>query len=418
MAVAATVVIPTHNHGPTLYASVGSALAQTVPVEVFVMGDGVSDETRAIAQELARRDERVRFFDHPKSPSRGELHRDAALEQARGRVVCYLGDDDVYLPHHVEDMCGLLEDADFVHAQAIEVLLEGGVGLWTVDLARQRYQREVLAGINRVPLSAAAHTLSVYRGLAEGWTTAPPEIPSDLFMWQKFVRHPGCRFRPGRRPSVLVFPSPKRRHLPHEERLLEMQRWIAKTEGAAGLARLDQEVLAAQAAAAARPFTLQVFYPSLEGHNQRDSGSFQLQSGVWEAMRVRFPYPASATSIRIDPLNQPGLIEIERISVRDLSGNLWWELTPENAYQVRVDGTAVAIRRGPPLLAVSDGIDPQIILPPLKLPREPEPVDLELILRLDADAQTLAGLLAERVRAVQSKRVPLRRVIDRLIRRS
>ncbi len=415
--VAATVVIPTHNHGPTLYASVASALSQTLAVEVFVIGDGVSPETRAIAEELARQDQRVRFFDHPKSPRRGELYRHAALKQARGRVVCYLSDDDAYLPHHVEDMCALLEDADFVHALAIEVLLDGGIARWAVDLARPEYRREVLNGINRVPLSAGAHTLSLYRSLTEGWTSAPPEIPSDLFMWQKFVRLPDCRFRSGRRPSVLVFPSPKRRHLSNPERLSEMQRWVSETEGSAGLAWLDRQGPSAKIPETGRPLIFQVFFPRRDVYKERDSTSFWVPSGSWEKIGVKLPYPSSALPIRIDPSHQPGLIEIERISVRDLSGNALWELTSENAHAVRVEGTAVAIRRGPPLVAVSDGADPRIILPPLKLAPEPGHVELALTIRLDAGAQKLAGLLAERVRAVQSKRVPLRRVVDRLFRR-
>ena len=85
--VAATIIIPTHSHGPTLYASVESALGQTMPVEVFIIGDGASEEDRAVARELTGRDSRVRFLDHPKTPGRGELFRHAAIEQARGRYV-------------------------------------------------------------------------------------------------------------------------------------------------------------------------------------------------------------------------------------------------------------------------------------------------------------------------------------------
>ena len=37
----ATILVPTHDHGPTLRASVASALRQTVSdIEVFIVGDG------------------------------------------------------------------------------------------------------------------------------------------------------------------------------------------------------------------------------------------------------------------------------------------------------------------------------------------------------------------------------------------
>ena len=82
----ATILIPTFDHGPTLNRSVASALDQTVKeIEVFVVGDGVSDPTRDIVAELRSRDHRIRFFDHPKGPRNGEIHRHAALQDARGR---------------------------------------------------------------------------------------------------------------------------------------------------------------------------------------------------------------------------------------------------------------------------------------------------------------------------------------------
>ena len=97
---------PTQNHGPTLRASIASALRQTSPVEIFVIGDGVPDETRQILHEITNFDMRVLFFDHPKGPCHGEIYRHRALLQERGRIVCYLADDDLYLPHHAEEMSG------------------------------------------------------------------------------------------------------------------------------------------------------------------------------------------------------------------------------------------------------------------------------------------------------------------------
>src|SRR2546430_8840166 len=34
----------------------------------------------------------------------GEIHRDGVLRQARGRIVCYQADDDLWLPGHFADM--------------------------------------------------------------------------------------------------------------------------------------------------------------------------------------------------------------------------------------------------------------------------------------------------------------------------
>src|SRR3970282_260372 len=83
----ATILIPTHRHAALLPYSLRSALAQEgVSVEVFVVGDGFEDDTRA-ALELSLSDPRVRFFDFPKGQGNGELHRHEALQEATGRIV-------------------------------------------------------------------------------------------------------------------------------------------------------------------------------------------------------------------------------------------------------------------------------------------------------------------------------------------
>ena len=426
---AATIIIPTHGHGATLYSSVRSALDQTVPVEVFIVGDGATEETRAIARELSAAHELVRFFDHPKSSSRGESGRHEALKQARGRVACYLSDDDLYLPHHVEEMCRLLEKADFAHALPVEAALDGGIALAPVDLEMEAFQREVLHGRNRLPLSSGAHTLEAYGRLAEGWSAPPPGIPSDLFMWSKWVRHPGCRFRAVSRPTVLIFPSLKRRHMTNQERLREMQRWEENCRGERGLAWLTGQVLASNlkcaaeqeassedaAGALAGPLLLQVFYPRPEGYAEEFSARIPLRARERESITVRIPCQAGAGSIRIDPVNRPGVIEVTSIAVRNPRGTLLWELGSASADQLRVEGTAVALE-GQPLTLISDGDDPRMILPRLDL-AEPAELDLTVTLRLDTDSAKLARLLAGHVRAVQSKRVSLRRSVDRFFRR-
>lgn len=209
--------------------SVGSALAQTVTdLEVFIVGDGVPEITRPVVAELTRQDARVRFFDNPKGPRHGEIHRHAALSEARGEVVCYLSDDDLWLPDHVETMCGLLADADFTHALPLKVEPDGTLGRWTVDLSLPYFQELLLSGENRIPLSCGAHTLDMYRRLPFGWRMTPAETFTDLYMWQQFLAQPESRARSGTRPTVLVFPSPKRQDWSLEERLAELEYWGGK----------------------------------------------------------------------------------------------------------------------------------------------------------------------------------------------
>lgn len=242
----ATVLIPTHDHGRTLEYALRSALGQTVAdVEVFVVGDGVPDVTRQVVAAFTAKDPRVRFWDNPKGPRHGEIHRHKALAEARGDIVCYLSDDDLWAPDHVATVLALLGGADFAHALPVCVFDDGALGAWAVDLALPYYRDLLLSGENRVPLSFSAHTLKIYRSLPEGWRTTPPGIATDLYMYQQIFALPHCRARSGTRPTVLNFPSPPRRAWTTEQRLGELDRWagcLARPGGRSGIERAVLEL--------------------------------------------------------------------------------------------------------------------------------------------------------------------------------
>lgn len=241
---AATVLVPTHDHGPTLFRSVASALAQTVSdLEVLVVGDGAPDVTRELMGELTSSDPRVRFFDNPKGPRHGEQHRHAALSEAQGEIVCYLSDDDLWLPEHVEQLQALLSESDFAHTLPLRVDPDGRIHHWRVDLELPFYRELLLGGENRVPLCCAGHTLELYRRLPAGWRAGPEEIPSDLHMWQQILSVPGCRAASGTRPTVLHFPSHGRSDWSSEERLDELDAWTARVNDPAWRDGLAQQVL-------------------------------------------------------------------------------------------------------------------------------------------------------------------------------
>jgi hypothetical protein len=209
--------------------SVGSALAQTVgELEIFIVGDGVPDVTRDVVADLCHRDKRIRFFDNPKGPRRGEAHRHAALAEARGRIVCYLCDDDLWLPEHVETMERLLTDAEFAHAYDAAIEPDQTFCSTVGGASMPRLRDHLLDGFNFVPLSTGAHLLSAYRRLPVGWRTTPQGTPTDLYMWQQFLDRPWVRCRAAPEITVLRFPSPPRRCWSFEERLAEIERWAAR----------------------------------------------------------------------------------------------------------------------------------------------------------------------------------------------
>lgn len=240
----ATVIIPTHDHCEMLWRSVGSVLNQTVEnIEIFIIGDGVPDLTHDVVADIQKQDKRVRFFNNPKGHRNGEIYRHAAMAKVRGEIICYLSDDDLYFPNHIETMYELLQEANFANALPIKVNPDGTLGGWTIDLSLHADREFILFKENRIPLSCGAHTLKMYLQLPYGWRITPKGTPTDYYMWQQFLAHPNCHATSSKTPTVLAFPSPQRRSLSMEQRCEELDRWRLKLADPTGRAEIDREAL-------------------------------------------------------------------------------------------------------------------------------------------------------------------------------
>jgi hypothetical protein len=240
----ATVLVPTHDHGPTLRYSVESALRQSEPdLEVFIVGDGVPDLAREVIAELTDQDPRVRFFDFPKGERHGEASRHLALQEARGEIVCYLSDDDLWFPEHVKRMHQALRRHNFVNALALCVHPDGEVGTWYGDLQHPYYRERLRGKWNFMPLSSVAHRADFYRTLPRGWHPAPPDIWTDLYLFQQILAHQAVDPLTLFEPSVAVFPTPMRRDWTIEARTRELEAWMPRILDADGRAELGAAFL-------------------------------------------------------------------------------------------------------------------------------------------------------------------------------
>ena len=243
---AATVLIPTHEHVEPLRHAVASAQAQTLQdFELFIVGDGVADATRALVAELAAADRRIRFFDFPKGPRKGEIHRHAALQHARGRFVAYLGDDDFWLPDHLATLDALLAEADFGHTLQLGIDADKRLVALPADLANPDFRARMLDELfNGFDLTFAGHTLDAYRRLPHGWRTTPPEFPwTDLYMWRQFLAEPWCRARSAMVPTGINTWTHQRPHLTDRERADELAYWRAQAATPGFRERLWGEVV-------------------------------------------------------------------------------------------------------------------------------------------------------------------------------
>jgi glycosyltransferase involved in cell wall biosynthesis len=264
---AATVLIPTHEHVGTLRHAVASVQEQSLQdFELFIVGDGVADASRAVVAELSAADRRIRFFDFPKGPRKGEIHRHAALQHAQGRIVAYLGDDDCWMRNHLEVLDALLIDADFGHTMQVGVGATGRIVVMRGALQEPAFRSRMLTELfNCFDLTFAGHTMAAYRRLPHGWRTTPPQFPyTDLYMWRQFLAQPWCRARSAMLPTAINTWTHLRPHLNDQERTDDLAHWRAQAAlpefreslYAVALGKFEAEFAATEAELAATRNTL------------------------------------------------------------------------------------------------------------------------------------------------------------------
>jgi len=147
MSDAITVIVPTHQRRERLLVALESVRLQTrPPAQVIVVADGCTDGTQEAVRALG--DDRVEVLDLPKGPGRGWVHRNAAIERAIGDIVAYIGDDDLYLPDHLERIGRLHDAGDFGVVQATTALVhpEGDFEPYWLDLAVDWMRERFVSG--------------------------------------------------------------------------------------------------------------------------------------------------------------------------------------------------------------------------------------------------------------------------------
>lgn len=248
-----TVLLPVHRPPALLPFAIRSVLAQTLTdFELIVVCDGPPRETVQCALDFAARDARISVLDRPKGRGFGEAHRHEALAAARGEMVAQIGDDDLWMPHHLEEMRKLLAVVDFGNLSHVDVK-DGTVRLRAVDLAAAWTRRRMLAQRwSMFGPTVTGYRLDAYRSLPEGWSPGPPELWNDLNMWRKFLRADGLRF--GSRVAVtsLKFGAYPRAALSWDDRIAEIRAWAERIGDPLQCEAIAQEALLRLARLSAR----------------------------------------------------------------------------------------------------------------------------------------------------------------------
>ncbi|MGS2721755.1 glycosyltransferase family 2 protein [Paraglaciecola aestuariivivens] len=227
-----TIIIPTYNHEDTIKYAISSVLKQTYQnFEIFVVGDGATERTKAIVEDLSKQDNRITYFENPKGEGHGELYRAKAIEQANGEYIAYLGDDDIWLPNHLETLMPYLNDYDFVQSAQATIYKDDNWHVHAGDLNHPKVRKRMLTErYNFFGPTTVAHRLDCYKSLPFGWRVKPKKTPSDLHMWRQWLRHEPARFKSLFQVTSLHLASLTRPNMTINERCEEMQTWMSKID--------------------------------------------------------------------------------------------------------------------------------------------------------------------------------------------
>ena len=188
-----SILTPTHNRADVLPFAIRSVMAQTeTDWELFVVGDGCTDNTASIVAEFS--DPRIRWLDLPKGPGFGYKNRNLAFRQMRGHYIALLGHDDIWLPDHLALLSRCLEQnrAEWAYSRPIwsepgGALLPGDFDLATDATKRKKFLQRKLNGI---PASCVLHLRDCFARYGY-WNETLPE-GGDFDMWVRIIAGSGC----------------------------------------------------------------------------------------------------------------------------------------------------------------------------------------------------------------------------------
>ncbi len=105
-----SVITPAYNAARFVAAAIHSVQTQSFQDwEMIIADDSSSDATRQIVEEIAGTEPRLQLISQARRGGPGAA-RNAALEKARGRYICFLDSDDLWLPEKLEHQLAFAAD--------------------------------------------------------------------------------------------------------------------------------------------------------------------------------------------------------------------------------------------------------------------------------------------------------------------
>jgi glycosyltransferase involved in cell wall biosynthesis len=182
---AVSVIVCFLNEAPFLAEAVQSIVGQTfTDWELWLVDDGSTDGSSAIAQQLAAADpERMTYTEHAGHSNLGlSASRNAGIARARGRYIAFLDADDVWMPNKLEEQTAILDR----HADV--ALVMGASLYWRSWSATPRGADVVVPiGAQQDAVIAPPQLMTTLYPLGTG--AAPP--PSNLLLRRDAVQQVG-----------------------------------------------------------------------------------------------------------------------------------------------------------------------------------------------------------------------------------
>jgi len=217
-----SVILPTYNRAALLIEALASVRAQTFDDwECIVVDDGSTDATPGMLTSLADPRFRSITIAHSGNPA---VPRNAALAVARGRLLAFLDDDDLWKPEKLAVQVPLLEDGAFRWSYTGFTALDAhGHEVWRSSVDRLP-SGSILASVLETRAAIALPTVMAERALVTeaGGFDAAMRTREDYALWLSLAErapvvttpdlltvvrdHPGRVFRPeGNRMSLVVY---------------------------------------------------------------------------------------------------------------------------------------------------------------------------------------------------------------------
>lgn len=142
---------------------------------------------------------------------------------------------------------------------------------------------------------------------------------------------------------------------------------------------------------------LKIYPLGPDGHSEFTAIPYHLEAGVWQHVQTELTSTDAARQLRIDPCEQPAILDILAIRIRSaVSGEVLWAADEEAGWDaVQAAGTLRKILSGGKLRWLSYGADPILMLPQLAGQRFDQPLRFEMWLRIQTDLGGLMPILDE-----------------------